>query len=220
MKTPDVLTQKVTIMANGVPLEGDLTLLENALGMVIFVHGSGSSRLSPRNQQVARYLNAQGFSTLLFDLLTDDENEVDQLTMDYRFDIPLLSKRIEGTVDWLLSQPSFRAMKIGLFGASTGAAAALVCAANRVPSITAVVSRGGRPDLAGTHLEKVLAPTLLIVGSHDSDVLKLNKQAGGQLRCENRLAIVEGASHLFTERGTLDEVCHLAAAWFSTFMQD
>jgi putative phosphoribosyl transferase len=194
----------------GVSLGGTLTLPEPARGLVVFAHGSGSSRFSPRNRQVSDVLHAAGIGTLLMDLLTEDEEQVDLRTRELRFDIGLLGERVVGAVDWAAQQ----AQPVGTFGASTGAAAALVAAAERPAAVTAVVSRGGRPDLAGDALSRVRAPTLLIVGGDDPVVLDLNRQAMERLAAETRLDVVPGASHLFEEPGTLDRVAELARDWF------
>lgn len=212
------------MLANGTAFElatsagrllGELVLPKAHAGVVAFVHGSGSSRHSPRNRAVARTLGDAGLGTLLVDLLTDREGERDELTAELRFDIGLLGQRIVAIVDALAGDPRLADQAIGLFGASTGAAAALVAAAERPLLVRAVVSRGGRPDLAGDALERVAAPTLLIVGSADTEVLQLNRSAlrrlGSQVR---RLTIVDGATHLFEEPGTLDQVAELAARWF------
>ncbi len=204
----------VTIDAGGASLAGLLTTAADSRGVVVFAHGSGSSRLSPRNQQVAAYLNGQGLSTLLFDLLTAEENRVDILTREFRFDIELLSTRLAQAVSWARRQSELADQRLGLFGASTGAAAALIAAAQQPDDVAAVVSRGGRPDLAGKFLPAVRAPTLLLVGSDDSEVITLNRQAAAQLGAEHRLSIVPGATHLFEEPGTLEQVCEQAAAWF------
>jgi putative phosphoribosyl transferase len=202
--------ETVQIPAAGVQLTGDLTLPEDSVGTVLFAHGSGSSRRSVRNQQVATALADSGLSTLLFDLLTEGEEAVDAVTRHLRFDIPMLARRLVGVIDWAASQPNIP-RRTGLFGASTGAAAALVAAAER--DVDAVVSRGGRPDLAGPALDRVRAPTLLIVGSRDEEVLVLNEQAACQL-INVRTEVVAGASHLFEEPGTLEEVARLARDWF------
>jgi putative phosphoribosyl transferase len=181
---------------------------------VLFAHGSGSSRHSPRNRGVAGQLQRAGFGTLLMDLLTAGEEELDRRSRELRFDIGLLARRLVGAVDWLAARFG-REARVGLFGASTGAAGALVAAAERPDQVAAVVSRGGRPDLAGRALERVTAPTLLIVGGADPQVLALNRQAAGRLAAEHRLEIVSGAGHLFEEPGALQEVARLAAAWFS-----
>jgi putative phosphoribosyl transferase len=199
-------------------LDGNLSIPENARGVVLFAHGSGSSRWSPRNQFVAQVLQKAGLATLLFDLLTAREEELDRLTGHLRFDIDLLGKRVVGAVDWLVGNPVTQALKIGCFGASTGVAAALVAAAERPQNIAAVVSRGGRPDLAGSYLAQVQSPTLLIVGSLDTQVLELNEKALAQLRCEKRLEVVPGATHLFEEPGTLDQVALLASRWFTRYL--
>jgi dienelactone hydrolase len=194
-------------------LPGMLTVPEGAAGIVVFAHGSGSSRLSPRNQQVARGINKAGLATLLFDLLLPEEAD-DRRNV---FDIPLLAGRLEEALDWLGGGP-LGELSIGLFGASTGAAAALIAAARRPDDVAAVVSRGGRPDLATGALSLVKAPTLLIVGGYDDIVIELNERAFAALTCEKRLEIVPGATHLFEEPGTLDTVIDLATAWFVRFL--
>ena len=204
----------VAIEAAGVTLAGDLAIPEGATGLVVFAHGSGSSRRSARNRRVAEALRAHGLGTLLFDLLTPSEEAEDAITAEHRFDIGLLGARLVGATDWLREQPATRELGIGYFGASTGAAAALVGAAVRKDVVRAVVSRGGRPDLAGPYLDRVEAPTLLIVGGRDREVLRLNRAALKRLRGPAQLAIVPGASHLFEEPGALDEVAHLAEGWF------
>jgi putative phosphoribosyl transferase len=206
--------RSVRVLAGPVTLEGDLSLPKAALGVVLFAHGSGSSRHSPRNRQVARLLNEAKLATLLVDLLTPHEEAIDLQTAQLRFDIPLLAKRLVGATDWLARYSDTRALRVGSFGASTGAAAALVAAAERPQQIGAVVSRGGRPDLAGPALERVRAPTLLIVGGNDFPVIEMNQAALARLRCEKRLVIVPGATHLFEEPGTLLEVARLAREWF------
>jgi putative phosphoribosyl transferase len=195
-------------------LSGHLRLPASAAALVIFAHGSGSSRFSPRNRAVAEALNAQGMGTLLFDLLTTDE-EQDRANV---FDISLLSERLVDVVDWIDAQPKLAGLPLGLFGASTGAAAALVAAAKLGSRIGAVVSRGGRPDLAGAALEKVKAPTLLIIGGFDSGVIELNEQAYAQLIVTKSLEIVPGATHLFPEPGAMEAVIVLAARWFSVHL--
>ena len=205
---------EVTIDQPGLQLAGDLSLPPQPAGLVLFAHGSGSSRFSSRNRAVARYLNDVGLATLLLDLLTADEEIIDARTAELRFDIPLLAGRLTGTVDWTDRQPALAALPLGLFGASTGAAAALITAAERPQRVAAVVSRGGRPDLALPVLDRVRAPTLLIVGSHDREVLALNRQALAALTGPKALEIVPGATHLFEEPGALGQVARLAGDWF------
>jgi len=204
----------VTVHAASTRLEGTLTVPPGARGLVIFAHGSGSSRLSPRNRHVAEVLHRGGLATLLFDLLTPEEERVDRVTRELRFDIGLLSARLVGAIDWALAQPSTRGLPIGLFGASTGAAAALVAAARRPDVVRAVVSRGGRPDLAGDCLSQVSAPVLLIVGGRDSEVLALNEAARRRIGDHAELEVVPGATHLFEEAGTLEHAARLACRWF------
>ena len=204
----------VLIAAGAVTLEGNLSLPKGAGGIVLFAHGSGSSRHSPRNRYVARLLNQAKLATLLVDLLTSDEEAIDMRTAHLRFDIGLLAQRLVAVTDWLTQYQDTRYLRIGYFGASTGAAAALVAAAERPDVVGAVVSRGGRPDLAGPALARVRAPTLLIVGGNDFQVIELNWAALAQLRCEKQLVIVPGATHLFEEPGALDEVARLAREWF------
>ena len=199
----------VHVDASGVALSGDLNIPTDARGLVAFSHGSGSSRFSPRNRAVADVLLHAHLATLMLDLLRRDEERVDQVTAELRFDISLLGRRVIGAVDWPLSHPS-----LGLFGASTGAAAALIAAAERPSIVRAVVSRGGRPDLAGAALDRVTAPTLLIVGGRDEQVLQLNRQALARLRGEKQLVVVPNATHLFEEPGALDQVAQLARDWF------
>ncbi|WAE62436.1 dienelactone hydrolase family protein [Stutzerimonas sp. R40042] len=200
-------------------LHGDVCLPPHAAGLVVFVHGSGSSRHSPRNQSVARRFNELGLGTLLFDLLTKHEQPIDEITRQLRFDIPLLSQRLTGVVDQLSSDAQLRELRIGLFGASTGAAAALTTAASRPADIAAVVSRGGRVDLAEPSLARVHAASLFIVGSRDLEVLELNRAAAARLQCEHQLVVVPGASHLFEEHGTLEEVAQLAGDWFVRYLR-
>ena len=202
-----------------VDLSADLRLPTNAVGLVVFVHGSGSSRSSPRNQQVAQYLSERGLGTLLFDLLTDEEQVLDRLTRELRFDIPLLTRRLVGVIDWIDRSAELRSLRIGLFGASTGAAAALLAAVERPDVVHAVVSRGGRTDLAGAALAQVKAPTLQIVGAEDLQVLDMNRESAGALHCEQRLEVVAGATHLFEEPGTLEEVARLAGDWFEQHLR-
>ena len=196
-------------------LEGNLGVPPGARGVVLFAHGSGSSRHSPRNRSVAQVLRRAGLATLLTDLLTPQEEAVDARTRHLRFDIPLLAGRLVAITDWLTQHPDTRGLAVGYFGASTGAAAALVAAAARPEAVGAIVSRGGRPDLAGPALARVRAPTLLIVGGHDIPVITLNREALEHLHGDNRLAIIPGATHLFEEPGTLEEVARLAAEWFT-----
>lgn len=202
----------------GASLNGDVTVPEGAHGLVVFVHGSGSSRWSPRNRAVADCLVRAQLGTLLLDLLTEPEERTDAVTAEFRFDIPLLAERTTGVVDWIAVSPALRSLPLGLFGASTGAAAALMAAADRGQLVRAVVSRGGRPDLAGPALERVVAPTLLIVGGSDDAVLDLNSEAYDRLGGVRDLEIVEGATHLFEEPGALDKVSHLATAWFLEYL--
>jgi putative phosphoribosyl transferase len=205
----------IVIPAGDVGLSGDLAVPDNARAAILFAHGSGSSRHSRRNRYVANVLQSGGFATLLLDLLTEQEEAVDQVTRHLRFDIPLLAERLTAAVDWLQMEKSTRDLSIGLFGASTGAAAALMTAAVRPEVVGAVVSRGGRPDLAEDSLPLVRAPTLLIVGGRDEQVLDLNASARRQMHTETELSIVPGATHLFEEPGTLESVAELALAWFS-----
>jgi putative phosphoribosyl transferase len=200
-------------------ITGDLGIPDGADGVVAFAHGSGSSRHSRRNQQVATTLREAGFATLLMDLLTPEEDRVDVRTREHRFDIPLLASRVAASVDWLRADPRTQDHRIGLFGASTGAAAALVAAAERPDTVAAVVSRGGRPDLAGDALPRVQAPTLLIVGGHDTPVIGMNEDALAHLRITSELVIVPGATHLFEEPGTLEEVARLARGHFAAHLR-
>jgi dienelactone hydrolase len=206
----------VTFDAGGATLEGDLAVPADASGVVLFAHGSGSSRFSSRNRYVARELNAAGLGTLLIDLLTRDEEEAERYTRHLRFDIGMLADRLGGAIRWLRQDAATRALPIGLFGASTGGGAALVAAARGPDDVAAVVSRGGRPDLAGDALPHVRAPTLLIVGGNDVPVIGMNRDAMARMRPEAgvRLEIVPGASHLFEEPGTLEEVARLTGDWF------
>ena len=209
MTTPE----PVSIQAGQVRLLGLVRVPSGANVIVLFAHGSGSGRGSPRNNYVAEQLAQSDLGTLLLDLLTEKEEEIDAVTAELRFDIPLLTRRLVAASEWTVSQQRFKAFAVSYFGASTGAAAALAAAA-RIPKIAAVVSRGGRPDLAGAALSQVRAATLLIVGGDDSDVLALNRQALRQLTCEARLEVVPGATHLFPEPGALERVASLAAGWF------
>jgi pimeloyl-ACP methyl ester carboxylesterase len=202
----------------GVLLSGDLSIPADARGLVVFSHGSGSSRSSPRNRAVAEVLLQAQLATLLLDLLTREEERVDEVTAELRFDIPLLGRRVIAVVDWAATHPPTATLPLGLFGASTGAAAALIAAAERPSAVRAVVSRGGRPDLAGAALDRVTAPTLLIVGGRDDVVLQLNRQALLRLRGEKRLVVVPHATHLFEEPGALNQVAQLATEWFTAHL--
>lgn len=214
-----MIEHQVVIETGAASLSGDLVLPSQPHGAILFAHGSGSSRHSPRNRYVAEILQAAGFATLLIDLLTVDEERVDLTTSEYRFDMPLLAERLGDATDWLGDDPRTSGLALGYFGASTGAAAALVAAAG-MPHVGAVVSRGGRPDLAENALEQVKAPTLLVVGSRDVPVIEMNRSALERLGCEKRLEIVEGATHLFEERGTLEQVADLARDWFRQHLGD
>ena len=205
----------VRIAAGRASLDGDLTLPPGARGVVLFAHGSGSSRHSSRNRYVAQELRRSALGTLLMDLLTSEEEAVDARTGHLRFDIDLLAERLGAATDWLRDDPRTSRLAVGYFGASTGGGAALLAAADRPAEVGAVVSRGGRPDLAGAALPRVQAPTLLIVGGRDEPVIEMNREALARLRCEKRLEIVPGATHLFEERGALEEVARLAAGWFA-----
>jgi dienelactone hydrolase len=214
-----VAERLVHVEAGPVTLEGNLGLPETALGVVVFAHGSGSSRHSPRNRYVAEALQAGGLGTLLLDLLTPEEEAVDVRTGHLRFDIGLLAERLVGATEWLARQGDTRELRVGYFGASTGGGAALVAAAARPDAVGAVVSRGGRPDLAGSALARVRAPTLLIVGGDDVPVIAMNQAALGELACEKRLTIVPGATHLFEEPGALEQVARLAREWFQRYLR-
>lgn len=206
-------TQDVIVNAGDVNLEGNLTIPDSAKALVVFVHGSGSSRFSPRNQYVAKTLNQAGLATLLFDLLTEDENQIDQFTRELRFNIEMLSERTIAAIDWIAEQSELRGLPIGLFGASTGAAAALNAASERPKQVATVVSRGGRPDLALQNIAKVKAPTLLLVGGLDFQVIEMNRTAANAMNAECKIAIIEGATHLFEEPGTLEQVAQIAQQW-------
>ena len=208
----------MSIPADGLSLQGELDVPADATGVVAFAHGSGSSRHSPRNRQVAQSLKQAGLATLLFDLLDAREEAQDTRTRRLRFDVELLGRRLVAAIDWLAADPATATMPVGCFGASTGAAAALIAAAHRPERVAAVVSRGGRPDLAGRELAAVRAPTLLIVGGEDAIVIDLNRQTQQHLNCEHRLEIVQGASHLFEEPGTLERVAELASSWFAHWL--
>jgi len=215
----DGVEQEVSIQAGRVRLEGTLGLPKGARAVVLFAHGSGSSRHSPRNRYVARALREAGLGTMLFDLLTAGEESVDEASGELRFDIPFLAKRLADATRWLIQQPDMEGARLGYFGASTGAAAALVAAAELRDKVSAVVSRGGRPDLAGDALPRVSAPTLLIVGGEDEPVIGMNRRALAELGSEvKRMVIVPRATHLFEEPGTLEEVARLAAEWFRRYL--
>lgn len=211
-------TQFVQFKFDSVQLEGNLSLPPNAHGVVVFAHGSGSSRYSPRNRYVAQVLQANGLGTLLFDLLMPEEEQKDQRTTRLRFNFQLLARRLASTADLITQHPQTAHLQIGFFGASTGGAAALEAAAERPELVHAVVVRGGRPDLAEAALSRVHAPTLLIVGAKDLPVIQLNAEAFNELTCEKKLEILPGAGHLFEEPGTLDEVARRAAQWFEQYL--
>lgn len=217
MRTTELI-ESIAIPITGGLIEADLRVPDRAAGIVLFAHGSGSGRFSPRNRVVARFLEASGFATLLLDLLTPAEEAVDLRTREYRFDVDLLGHRVGTATDWLEQRPDLERLPVGYFGASTGAAAALVAAAERPSVVRAIVSRGGRPDLAGEALSKVQVPTRLIVGGNDEPVVELNRDAMRQMTAEVRLEIVPGATHLFEEPGTLERVMELAAEWFRRHM--
>jgi dienelactone hydrolase len=210
--------KRVLVPTDSVTLEGSLIVPPVAYGIVLFAHGSGSSRFSPRNRFVAQLLREGPLGTLLIDLLTEEEERVDRVTAELRFDIALLAERLVGATDWLAANPETRQLNIGCFGSSTGAAAALVAAAARPEVIGAVVSRGGRPDLAGEALELVAAPTLLLVGGNDLSVLELNQTAMAELGGRKRLQIIPGATHLFEEPGALEQVSRFARSWFECYL--
>jgi putative phosphoribosyl transferase len=215
----EIRARDVRIPSGPAALEGELGIPAAATGVVLFAHGSGSSRHSSRNQYVARVIREAGIGTLLFDLLTREEEAVDLRTGQLRFDISLLARRLVDATHWIGQEPETRQLRVGYFGASTGGGAALVAAAELGAAVGAVVSRGGRPDLAGPALPRVQSPTLLIVGGHDELVIQLNESAYAQLRCEKALQIVPGATHLFEERGALEEVARLATDWFQKHLQ-
>jgi len=202
-----------------VVVEGTLTLPPGAKGIVLFAHGSGSSRFSTRNQYVAKEFNKAAIGTLLFDLLTQEEEETDIVTAEYRFNIPMLADRLIGATEWLRNDPKTMRLAFGYFGASTGAAAALIAAAKLPSEISAVVSRGGRPDLAGKYLPNVVSPTLLLVGGLDIEVIELNRQAMDQMTVEKKMVIIPGATHLFEEQGTLEEVAKVSTNWFLKYLR-
>ena len=210
---------EMKIPVGNVTVEGTLTLPPGAKGVVLFAHGSGSSRFSPRNQYVAKEFNKAKIGTLLFDLLTAEEEETDVVTAEYRFNIPLLAERLIGATEWLRNDLLTKRLAFGYFGASTGAAAALIAAAKLSSEVAAVVSRGGRPDLAGGYLPSVVAPTLLLVGSLDTEVIELNRLAMDQMVNKKKLEIVSGATHLFEEPGTLETVAKLSIDWFLKYLK-
>ncbi len=210
--------REVEVVAGGVRLGGTLAVPDGARGLVLFAHGSGSSRHSPRNRYVAYTLRTAGVGTLLFDLLTEAEEEEDEVTAALRFDIDFLARRLGQVTDWVFATPELSRLRVGYFGSSTGAAAALVAAAEKPEAIGAVVSRGGRADLAGGALQRVLAPTLLIVGGADDIVLDLNQRALERMTAPKALEVIPGATHLFEERGALERVAELAAGWFTRFL--
>jgi putative phosphoribosyl transferase len=211
--SPEALKEAVRIAIGSVGVDADLHVPDRATGLVVFAHGSGSSRFSRRNRAVAGALESAGFGTLLLDLLTPDEESVDERTRKYRFDIDMLGDRVVGAIDWMRTRSDLRDLPVALFGASTGAAAALIAAAARPDAVGAVISRGGRPDLADRALPNVQAPTLLIVGGHDEPVIEMNRDAMRRVRAPVELEIVPGATHLFEERGALEQVTRLATDW-------
>jgi putative phosphoribosyl transferase len=219
MENKGVQRKSVLLPSGRAILQGNLAIPHEAKGIVLFAHGSGSSRLSPRNLLVAKYLQSEGLATLLFDLLNHDEEDLDSRTMELRFDIGLLADRLAGATAWLDSREETRNLTVGYFGASTGAAAALIAAAERPDMIRAVVSRGGRPDLAGGTLSEVRAPTLFIVGGDDIQVLHLNEKSLAKINATKKLEIVPGATHLFEEAGALETVARLASEWFRRYLE-
>ncbi|RJQ43782.1 MAG: hypothetical protein C4534_07555 [Gaiellales bacterium] len=217
--SPKTIQELVQFRAGTVQIEGNLVIPEGAHGIVLFAHGTGSSRMSPRNRFVAQELNDTGLATLLIDLLTREEEAVDAQTAELRFDIDLLAGRLEGAIDWLAANPPTSNLSIGLFGASTGAGAALVAATHRTEQVKAIVSRGGRPDLAGPAISSVKAPVLLIVGGRDLPVVRLNKMVVDELMVDNEVKVISGATHLFEEPGALEEVARAAASWFTRYLR-
>jgi putative phosphoribosyl transferase len=213
------ISREVWIPVDSITLSGELSIPGRAEGLVLFAHGSGSSRNSPRNQYVAQVIREAGVGTLLFDLLTCEEEKIDLQTRHLRFDIDLLARRLVGATEWVKKQKDTALLRIGYFGASTGGGAALVAAAELGDRIGAVVSRGGRPDMAGESLPRVVSPTLLIVGGLEDMVIRLNEEALGKLLCVKELKIVPGATHLFEEQGKLEEVARLAADWFQRYLR-
>ncbi|MGH9239929.1 MAG: dienelactone hydrolase family protein [Vicinamibacterales bacterium] len=219
MAAISTVVRAIQIPDGRITLDADLRLPPEPAGLIVFAHGSGSSRHSRRNRDVAEALGAGGFATLLLDLLTSQEESVDQFTREFRFDIERLGRRVVAAVDWIAGQDELGVMSVGCFGASTGAAAALIAAAERPDRVRAIVSRGGRPDLAGDALPRVLAPTLLIVGGADEPVIQLNEEARSQMSATVRLEIVPGATHLFEEPGALEQVSRLALEWFVEYLR-
>lgn len=209
----------VKIPSGEVEIYGNLSVPLNSKGIVVFAHGSGSSRFSPRNTKVAREINAAGIATLLIDLLTEQEEAADMYSGEFRFNIGLLAQRLADATEWVIKNPATRNFTLGYFGASTGAAAALIAAARLPEHVRAVVSRGGRPDLAGNYLPSVKAPTLLIVGGNDGEVVQLNKEAKKMMTGQAQISIVPGATHLFEEPGKLEQVAKLAIEWFSKYLR-
>ena len=218
MRTHLDAPQPVRIPLGWIFVDADLHVPARAIGLVIFAHGSGSSRHSARNRCVAEELTHHGFATLLVDLLTPDEALEDEITAQYRFDIPRLGQRVVGVIDWIIMRPELRHLPIGLFGASTGAAAALIAAAERPLIVRTVVSRGGRPDLAGEALDDVAAPALFLIGSRDQDVVALNNTAAARMNAHVEIELVPNATHLFEEPGTLEHVARRAAGWFEIYL--
>ena len=214
-----IVNDYVDIPINGISLEGNLVIQENAKGIVVFVHGSGSSRFSPRNRFVAKKLQANGLATLLMDLLTQEEEKIDKRTREFRFDTKLLSERLIEATRWLKRNESTKELNIGYFGSSTGAAASLIAAAKHPENVEAIVSRGGITDLAEKYFSGVYAPTLLVVGDNDAIVLRINRETMKQLNSEKKLEIVSGASHLFEEAGALEAVTELAVEWFTEHLE-
>ncbi|MFY9729122.1 MAG: dienelactone hydrolase family protein [Candidatus Acidiferrales bacterium] len=219
MSKQNGIESEVSIECRNALLDGTMVVPEQCAGIVLFAHGSGSSRRSPRNRYVAQVLQSRGIATLLFDLLTREEESVDEFTGELRFNIRFLAERLIGATHWVMQRPDLQSLGIGYFGASTGAGAALVAAAKLPEVVGAVVSRGGRPDLAGDALRAVEAPTLLIVGGNDQPVIGMNQTALAKLKCpEKQLIIIPGATHLFEEPGTLEEVARVAAGWFTQYL--
>jgi len=214
-----MIEKEISVTIGQATVEGNLTVPHNPRGIVLFAHGSGSGRFSPRNQYVAKELNNSRIGTLLFDLLTSAEEEEHLVAAEYRFNIPLLADRLVGATEWLKKNSITQTLKLSYFGASTGAAAALIAAAKLPNDITTVVSRGGRPDLAEEYLPKVKASTLLLVGGYDTEVIELNKQAMAKMTAEKKLVIIPGATHLFEEPGKLEEVAKIATEWFLQYLK-